>query len=199
MGWYGSYCTKPGTRKEQAELLCRLFYEEGFQQATRVLEHRLIKGVWYAKVETTKEDGSVVRWFAICLVRWEKGQVMRKLMDNTMGPYADDCPVRWFDDVPVEGAYDREWRDRCFAKQAKRRRSANLIKTMEAGDRVKFDTLYAGADEWIYTGTPWLFCREPHGFPVRLRKWKQHIQCITKQHTHMKTIQHDNRQEVHHA
>lgn len=61
MGWSGNYCTKPTTRKEQAELLLQRFYDDGYTLPTRVLRHRLIGSVWYAKVETTREDGSVLR------------------------------------------------------------------------------------------------------------------------------------------
>ena len=111
MGWDGNYCSKPGTRREEAELLLEYFNADGYTLPTRVLKHRLIGNVWYAKVETTREDGSVLRWIAVCLVRWEDGMLLRKMMDNSVGPYADDCPTSWFSDVPVAGRFDQEWRN----------------------------------------------------------------------------------------
>lgn len=200
MGWDGSFCTKPKTAKEQAELLCQLFYDDGYRLPTKILKHRLINGVWYAKVETTKEDGSAIVWFAICLVRWEKGQVMRKMMDNTMGPYADDCPTDWFKDVPVDGQFDRDWRNRCYAKQAKLKEVAHIIKSLKAGDRVSFNTTYDGSDEWIYTGKPWLFRKTPSAIASKLRNWRKHIIGVIKtQNINTMTTNTITGKEVHHA
>ena len=87
MGWSGNYCTRPATKKEEAELLLEYFNADGYTLPTRVLKHRLIGSVWYAKVETTREDGSVLRWIAVCLVRWEDGMLLRKMMDALTQKY----------------------------------------------------------------------------------------------------------------
>lgn len=197
MGWEAEYQPKPRTTQAQARLLCDLFHAERFCLPTRVLKHRLINGVWYAKVETVAENGIPFRWFVICLVRWEGDTLMRKMMDNSVGPCADDCPVSWFSDVPVEGQYDQNWRERCVAKLAKRRKTTQLINTLEAGDKVKFDTFYAGIDEWIYTGIPWLFRQGSNEPFTRLRNWRQHIQSITKpQQNKIMTTFNENRKEA---
>jgi len=200
MGWDGNYCSKPGTRREEAELLLEYFNADGYTLPTRVLKHRLIGNTWYAKVETTREDGSVLRWIAVCLVRWEDGMLLRKMMDNSVGPYADDCPTSWFSDVPVAGRFDQEWRNRCYARQERHRHTMRCLRKLEAGDSVKFSTRYDDADVWYYTGIPWLFRKTPNGNACRLRNWRKHLIEINphnQQYTNM-TTQHA-RKEIHHA
>ncbi|MBS1722509.1 MAG: hypothetical protein JSS66_05820 [Armatimonadetes bacterium] len=36
-----------------------------------------------------------------------------KDVSASMGPTYYNCPVSWFDEVPVDGEYDREWREEC--------------------------------------------------------------------------------------
>lgn len=200
MGWDGNYCKKLGTRREEAELLLEYFNADGYTLPTRVLKHRLIGNTWYAKVETTREDGSLLRWIAVCLVRWEDGMLMRKMMDNSMGPYADDCPVSWLNDVPLAGKFDQEWRDRCRAKQGRDRQLARHIRNLEAGDSVRFKARYDDADVWIYTGIPWLFRKTPGGNACRLKNWRKHLIEIkphNQEQTNMTTQ--PTRKEAHHA
>ena len=200
MGWSGNYCTKPATRKEQAELLLEYFNADGYTLPTRVLKHRLIGSVWYAKVETTREDGSVLRWIAVCLVRWESGMLLRKMMDNSVGPYADDCPTSWFSDVPVAGRFDQEWRDRCYTRQKRHRHTMRHIRNLEAGDSVRFSTMYDDANEWIYTGIPWLFRKTPGGNACRLRNWRKHLIEIKPRNTQeTNMITQHTRKEPRHA
>lgn len=120
MGWTGTkHDPLPLRHKDREQLLLAIFYDQGWLQPTKVLQHRIIRDVWYAKVETTLQDGSTRRWIAVCLYRWEDGELWTKFMDNTVGPAYYDCPVSWFRDIPVEGQFDLHWRDVCRAHQRK--------------------------------------------------------------------------------
>lgn len=180
MGWWGNPMKKPHSRKELQEYLLEHFNNAGWQNPTEVLAHRLIGNTWYAKVKTTQEDGSSRLWFAVTLVRWKDGYLWLKEMDNTVGPAADDCPISWFADVPVEGEYDQEWRDRCMAKQERAKKVAAMVRRMCAGDLVTFSGQYGDCNRWYYTGIHWLFSRTPDGRPYRLRNWRKYLLSVTR-------------------
>lgn len=180
MGWWGKPMEKPRSRKELQEHLLEQFKNAGWETPTEVLAHRLIGNTWYAKVRTTLPDGSEKLWFAITLLRWEDGCLWTKEMDNTVGPAADDCPISWFTDVPVEGEYDQHWRDRCIAKQERAKKVAKMVRRMRAGDLVTFSGQYGDCDKWYYSGIHWLFSRTPDGRLTRLRNWRKYLLSVTR-------------------
>ncbi len=180
MGWWGNLMEKPRSRKELQKHLLEQFKNAGWETPTEVLAHRLIGNTWYAKVKTTLPDGSEKLWFAITLLRWEDGCLWTKEMDNTVGPAADDCPISWFTDVPVEGEYDQHWRDRCIAKQERAKKVAKMVRRMRAGDLVTFSGQYGDCDKWYYTGIHWLFSRTPDGRLTRLRNWRKYLLSVTR-------------------
>lgn len=171
MGWYGSPCSKPANDRELARLAMQQFILGWGDKPPLMLRHKASKGVLYAKMETTKEDGTKVRWIAVVLYNWDDGELMLKTMDNSVGPAYYDVPLSWLKDVPVHNDYDREWREQ-IKERAERRKAAGKLK---AGDLVRFDVSYGNTDLWEYTGIKGVFTSSTTRVTGRLRNWRKHF------------------------
>lgn len=186
MGWTEIYREKPDTVSVRASVMRELFNEDGFTHPTKVLKHRMIGTTWYALVETQQEDGSSYKWFVICLTEWSKkdGILRYKMMDNSCGPYYYDCPISWFKGVPVYNEHDREWRDGCIAKQAKKQEETKKSKTMSSLMKenavATFSVEYCGEKEWLCTNVKGVFKDRKTGCKYKLRGWKKYLVSITE-------------------
>lgn len=85
----------------------------------------------------------------------------------SMGPTYYNCPTSWFDEVPVDGEYDRQWREACLESQSRRKR-------LRPGMRLEFDRDIRFSDgctgrlfEAVKSGSRLYFRREDGGY-VRL-------------------------------
>lgn len=71
----------------------------------------------------------------ICLFMLQRtgdGTWAYKDVSASMGPTYYNCPTSWFDEVPVDGEYDRQWREECLESESRRRR-------LRDGARIEFD------------------------------------------------------------
>lgn len=83
------------------------------------------------------------------------------------GPTYYNCPTSWFHEVPVDGEYDRNWREACLESQSRRNR-------LRPGVRLAFDRDIRFSDgctgrlfEAVGSGSKLYFRREDGGY-VRL-------------------------------
>lgn len=182
MGWTGIYMSKPASAKERAEKLLEVFEQEACSQTTKttVCKHKLVGSILYVLAETIKENGEPFKWIGVLCTKWDKNtdELWHKLMDNSVGPNAYDCPLSWFDEVPVYNQFDAWWREKCKAIKDKKKTQTNLLKSLKCGDRVRFAARYDDTDVWYYAGGSGLFQKEPGAPVVKLRNWKKHIQEI---------------------
>lgn len=182
MGWTGIYLTKPSSAKERAEKLLEIVEQEVYSNTmkTTVHKHKLVGSVLYVLAETIKESGEPIKWIGVLFTQWDKktDELCYKLLDNSSGPIAYDCPLSWFDEVPVYNQYDADWREKCKAIKDEKKAQTSRLKSLKSGDRVRFSAIYDGTSEWYYTGTSGLFQKEPGAPIVKLRNWKKHIQEI---------------------
>ena len=179
MGWTGIYMTKPDSAKERAEKLLEVFEQEVYSRTTKttVHKHKLVGSVLYVLAETIKEDGEPFKWIGVLCTKWDKktDELWHKLMDNSVGPVAYDCPLSWFDEVPVYNQYDADWREKCKTIKASKKTQAAKTKGLKAGDRVRFSVEYDGTCEWIYSGQTGVFYKESGKPWVKLRNWKKYF------------------------
>ena len=182
MGWTGIYMPKPASAKERAEKLLEVFEQEVYSHETKttVHKHKLVGSVLYVLAETIKENGEPFKWIGVLCTKWDKktDELWHKLLDNSVGPAAYDCPLSWFDEVPVYNQFDADWRENCKAIKEGKKAKTSLFKSLKYGDRVRFSTIYDGTSEWYYAGGSGLFQRKPGAAPVKLIGWKKHIQEI---------------------
>lgn len=62
------------------------------------------------------------KFIGLFLIERRGGDYAYKDMDESCGPVACDCPIRFLEEVPLpEGGYAKEWRERVYAHHAKRR------------------------------------------------------------------------------
>lgn len=115
MGWTTmSYHGWPYTAAEKKELL-----RSEFAPYT-VINDSLRGSTYYASLE--KNDGS--RFILVCKVSFGKYEWGYKDMEESMGPYEYDCPLKILKDVPEPpNEYAKEWRQKVEAYwQEKRKR-----------------------------------------------------------------------------
>lgn len=90
-----------------------------------------------------------------------------KPVEASMGPNYYNCPTSWFQEVPVDGEYDRRWREACLESESRRKR-------LRHGVRIEFDRDIRFSDgcigrlfEAVKSGSKMYFKREDGGY-VRL-------------------------------
>lgn len=106
----------------------------------------------------------------ICLFMLQRagdGTWSYKDVEASCGPTYSSCPTSWFDEVPVDGEYDRQWREACLESQSRRKR-------LRPGMRLEFDRDIRFSDgctgrlfEAVKSGSRLYFRREDGGY-VRL-------------------------------
>lgn len=150
MGWSVNYyaSSKESFIAEQVrEQSCTRKRSDGTEEKGRwvVLEHSLHGGHLWMLVELTWESGESERFIALDLVRsWPaKAEERRngctrvwgsKNLDESCGPNAVDCPLKYLNMAPLGNREDRHgWRERVRtyhatkAEQAKQRRAAPVV------------------------------------------------------------------------
>lgn len=106
----------------------------------------------------------------ICLFMMQRsgdGTWSYKDVEASAGPTYYNCPTSWFQDVPVDGDYDRQWREACLESQSRRKR-------LQPGVKLEFDRDIRFSDgctgrlfEAVKSGSRLYFKREDGGY-VRL-------------------------------
>ena len=145
MGWLTMPFTSMGGRPTaKAYLDAQFTYTrdvEGGTRGLRVLASSCPQNRTYYAAAQVMTNGVGGEIFAIvCKVRWcrksKTGENFGyKDMEESMGPYEDDCPGSILDLLsPTDNEYAQEWRQRCRARLARRARK------LEHGDRVRLKT-----------------------------------------------------------
>lgn len=171
MGWLSGWHTR-------AELVDHLIrdqrsdHNDGGSTSRRVLK-KAFRGnnLWTVieRIDCLQSDVVESTKF-ICLFMLQRagdGTWTYKDVSASMGPTYFNCPTSWFRDVPVDGEYDRQWRDACLESESRRKR-------LRPGVRIEFDRDIRFSDgctgrlfEAVKSGSRLVFKREDGGF-VRL-------------------------------
>lgn len=106
----------------------------------------------------------------ICLFMLQRagdGTWAFKDVSASMGPTYFNCPTSWFQDVPVDGEYDRQWREVCLESESRRKRLRPGVK-LEFDRDIRFSDGCTGRlFEAVKSGSRLYFRREDGGY-VRL-------------------------------
>jgi hypothetical protein len=136
MGWLFGW----NTRRELADHLIG-------GKDIKTIKHCFKGNNLWAVQEGVKQDGTVVRFIALYLLRGRTGSRDGwgyKGMDESAGPSAVNCPLSYLDMTPVGPGYAAEWRERVHAYHAKRARK------FSPGTRIRL-----GDAEYEITGRPY--------------------------------------------
>ena len=107
--------------------------------AGRTLKHSLRGSHLWKLVEVTeKKSGKTEKYIALDLIGCRAGCWGYKDICESMGPYETDCPLTWFDEVPVpSGEYAQGWRDRCRSAVGVKNQLRAFVARLEIGQTVK--------------------------------------------------------------
>lgn len=113
-------------------------------------------------------EGDSTRFICMFMLRRAgDGTWSYKDVEASCGPTYYNCPTSWFHEVPIDGEYDRKWREACLELQSRRKR-------LRHGVRIEFDRDIRFSDgctgrlfEAVKSGSKLHFRREDGGY-VRL-------------------------------
>jgi hypothetical protein len=122
MGWTGIYT------RESAESVIRRDMESGGM--CRVLANR---GAKYWLVENVKTG---IRFAVVAEVKRRGGELVFKLVDESMGPFQHGYPLAWLDRLsPTDSEYALAWREKVRNHHANKKSTRGL----KPGDRIVFE------------------------------------------------------------
>lgn len=91
----------------------------------RNVAYKVVNSALYT-VEERKDNGA--RYIGVYVLSRQGGEWGYKSMDESMGPYYFDCPLKFLDMVPEpESQYAKEWRQKVRAK----------VRPLAVGDKVR--------------------------------------------------------------
>lgn len=168
MGWLVQ--DRPLTRETPAQYLRREYAFEGEAERHEVLDAAQVGRAVYMAIRRTMKAGpeagrSCVFCAVILVFNNRRRGFGRKSMSEASGPCEVDCPARIFRllspvaDIPNPGNA-AEWRARVIARRQDRRVTADALKRLRAGERVRLTqpiSFYDGrvlADEFELVPTP---------------------------------------------
>ena len=125
MGWDGTIAThyKNGRIDRKAKCDERLTWSND-KRAVRVVKSTLVGSTYYAAVEYKDivEDVTEIVG-AVILTSVDGREILMKVMQDTSGPCACDCPVSILNLLtPTDSEWANEWRDKCRAKAEDKKR-----------------------------------------------------------------------------
>jgi hypothetical protein len=126
MGWLFGW----NTRRELADHLIS-------GNGVHTLKHCFKGNNLWAVQEGVKQDGTVVRFIALYLLKGRTGSRDGwgyKAMDESAGPSAVNCPLKYLGMTPVGPGYADAWRERVRAYWAKRARKFKVGDVVVIGD-----------------------------------------------------------------
>lgn len=171
MGWMSGWHSR-------AELVNHLTRDQrtdhcdGRSTTWRVLK-KAFRGnnLWTVIMRTDYSDGEQSKADTfICLFMLRRagdGTWSYKDVSASMGPTYFNCPTSWFQDVPVDGEYDRQWREACLESQSRRKRLRNGVHIQFNRDIRFSDGCTGRLFEAVKSGSRLYFRREDGGY-VRL-------------------------------
>lgn len=127
MGWLGQYVGERPNTEELNRMAEDWLTGPGYKTLDRSawLNHGRHQ---FVLTEHTSREGKVIRFIAVILLEFSKGELRYKLMDESVGPVEIDCPMRLLKGLeghPPVNEYSRQWRDNVaeYHRWAKPRRS----------------------------------------------------------------------------
>ena len=134
MGWLFGY----NTRRELAEHLIR-------GNGVHTLKHCWVGNNLWAVQEGEKQDGSVVRFVALYLIKGRNNSRDGwgyKDVDESMGPYETSCPVSYIELVEAHekergyepAGYAAEWRQKVRDRAVRAKRKLEVGQDIRLGD-----------------------------------------------------------------
>ena len=123
MGWYFSSGSKQGLIRDLTKE-SRFSTSDGIEVIRQTLDYSLRGSVLYSVKTTTEiESGKELdRWIQIDLIKYDRSDKMwgYKPMEESMGPFYYDCPLKFLKMVPV---VNQEWRNEVVRSTSKRRKT----------------------------------------------------------------------------
>lgn len=138
MGWtsYSATYYKNGKVDRKAEI-DSLFNRDGYS----VLKSTMVGTTYYGAVKYLNRQGKEVVFGLVCLTRVDNKDYYNfsyKDMDETMGPYAYDCPKSIIKLLtPTDNEFALKWREKCLNK-GKVETTAQKLSKLPVGTRIKF-------------------------------------------------------------
>lgn len=139
MGWL--YTNKPKGESVK-DFFSKQFTFETDRYSSKLLECAVVKmrTAYMAIEQVLKVDGARTVFAVVCFLHYapkDYNNFGYKDMDETMGPYAYDCPEKILKLLtPTDNEYARNWREKCWLK-INDKKSRPKVKV---GDVIKFDT-----------------------------------------------------------
>ena len=132
MGWTGIYVDRRPSFQEMTRMV---------DEWTRGDRYRNIdRSGWmghgshiYLLTEHDGEDGSNVRFITVVLVEYVKGELRYKVVDESVGPYEVDCPMRLINALeghPPVNDYALKWRERVTEFHNQTRPKNAILRTL---------------------------------------------------------------------
>lgn len=171
MGWMSGWHSRAElvdylTRDQRAD------HGDGRSTTWKVLK-RAFRGnnLWTVLERSDYAQGIVIESVSfICLFMLRRagdGTWAYKDVGASCGPTYFNCPTSWFQDVPVDGEYDRQWREACLESQSRRKRLRHGV-SLEFERDIRFSDGCTGRlFEAVRSGSRLIFKREDGGY-VRL-------------------------------
>lgn len=126
MGSIGTYVAKGTPTKKVVEDVT----------GTPMLASATKNGVFYGVFESA-QDGRKMAF--VSPIHRNRGEVIVKLQDETMGPYDAECPDRLLDMLdPTDNAHATEWREKCRANNQRAAEARKAAKAVTAGTVLRF-------------------------------------------------------------
>lgn len=145
MGWtyYWANYWKKGKidRKRECD---EMFTNEHYE----VVKSQMVGTTYYGAIKHKDKD---LVFGVVCLTKVDGNDFGYKDMDDTMGPYAYDCPKSILDLLsPTDNECANKWRQQCYANLEKKKHS---ISKLPIGSRIKikmpYDTTYFHKDDEV--------------------------------------------------
>lgn len=111
------------------------FFAQEFGDSVEILDCHQGREAIYLKCRQTKAPQPTT-FVIVCSFSWHRGEYHNfcyKDMDETMGPYECDCPLRFLDGLSPADGYAEGWRERVREWNAARKPAPKV------GQRIVFD------------------------------------------------------------
>ena len=147
MGWTGVYTAMPRTinavREFLEEELDVKIVSMKFGRAWGIITEKTIKNRW---PKDGKDRSYLINLIVCILWRQTAAEIMYKDMDESVGPFYYDIPMKWIN-LPCKVA-NQKWREKVRGYNRERAYINKMIRNLKPGD-----TVWTGGTEGIYTFT----------------------------------------------
>ena len=140
MGWSGYPVPIPVKRKAECDKANT--WDEP-NSSCRVVKSAMCGSVWYGACEfTNKQTGKTKVFGAVCLTQIDNSEYCNfyiKEMDETMGPFYNDCPNNIIKLLsPTDNEHALEWRRKCLETVENRTKKMRKLQRLPIGTVIEF-------------------------------------------------------------